>query len=82
MDWASRRVLAWRLSNTLDTCFCLEALAEAMEGYGILEIFNTDQGSQFTSVAYHPPMVRRVDAAEIGPRGQRSVCITLHNSSG
>ena len=43
MDWASRRVLAWRPSNTLDTCFCLEALAEAMEGYGIPEIFNTDQ---------------------------------------
>ena len=52
MDWASRRVLAWRLSNTLDTCFCLEALAEALEGYGIPEIFNTDQGSQFTSVAF------------------------------
>ena len=52
MDWASRRVLAWRLSNTLDTCFCLEALAEALEGYGTPEIFNTDQGSQFTSVAF------------------------------
>ena len=52
MDWASRRVLAWRLSNTLDTCFCLEALAEALEGCGIPEIFNTDQGSQFTSVAF------------------------------
>ena len=52
MDWASRRVLAWRLSNTLDTCFCLEALADALEGNGIPEIFNTDQGSQFTSVAF------------------------------
>ena len=52
MDWASRRVLAWRLSNTLDTCFCLEALADALEGCGIPEIFNTDQGSQFTSVAF------------------------------
>ena len=41
MDWASRRVLAWRLSNTLDTCFCLEALAEALEGYGVPEIFNS-----------------------------------------
>ena len=48
MDWASRRVLAWRLSNTMDTEFCLAALAEALEGYGIPEIFNTDQGSQFT----------------------------------
>ena len=52
MDWASRRVLAWQLSNTLDTAFCLEALAEALAGYGIPEIFNTDQGSQFTSIAF------------------------------
>ena len=49
---ADGRVLAWRLSNTLDTCFCLEALADALEGCGIPEIFNTDQGSQFTSVAF------------------------------
>lgn len=49
MDWASRRVLAWRLSNTLDTSFCLEALQEAIERFGTPEIFNTDQGSQFTS---------------------------------
>ena len=52
MDWASRRVLAWRLSNTMDTEFCLAALAEALEGCGIPEIFNTDQGSQFTSIAF------------------------------
>jgi len=49
MDWASRRVLAWRLSNTLDTSFCAEALREAIARYGCPEIFNTDQGSQFTS---------------------------------
>ena len=49
MDWASRKVLAWRLSNTMDTDFCLEALQEAMARYGTPEIFNTDQGSQFTS---------------------------------
>ena len=52
MHWASRRVLAWRLSNTMDTEFCLAALAGALEGYGIPEIFNTDQGSQFTSIAF------------------------------
>ncbi len=52
MDWATRRVLAWRLSNTMDTEFCLEALSEALERYGTPEIFNTDQGSQFTSVAF------------------------------
>lgn len=49
MDWASRRVLSWRLSNTMDVSFCLEALEEAMAIYGVPEIFNTDQGSQFTS---------------------------------
>jgi putative transposase len=49
MDWASRRVLAWRTSNTLTTDFCVAALEEAMAKYGTPEIFNTDQGSQFTS---------------------------------
>ena len=49
MDWASRKVLAWRLSNTLDAEFCIEALGEALARYGRPEIFNTDQGSQFTS---------------------------------
>ena len=48
MDWASRHVLAWRLSNTMDVSFCVEALQEAMARYGRPEIFNTDQGSQFT----------------------------------
>ncbi len=48
MDWASRRVLSWRLSNTLDAGFCIEALEEALERYDSPEIFNTDQGSQFT----------------------------------
>jgi putative transposase len=49
LDWASRRVLAWRLSNTLTTDFCLEAVQEAMAQFGRPEIFNTDQGCQFTS---------------------------------
>ncbi len=49
IDWYSRRVLAWRLSNTLETGFCLEALQEALRRYRRPEIFNTDQGSQFTS---------------------------------
>jgi len=48
MDWATRRILAWRLSNTLTTDFCIEALEEAIARYGVPEIFNTDQGSQFT----------------------------------
>ena len=51
MDWHSRCVLAWRLSNTLDTDFCVETLREAL-GKGKPEVFNTDQGSQFTSEAF------------------------------
>jgi len=52
IDWHSRYVLAWRLSNTMDTAFCVEALTEALEQHGTPEIFNTDQGSQFTSAAF------------------------------
>jgi len=52
IDWYSRRVLAWRLSNTLDTNFCVEALQEAIASHGTPEIFNSDQGSQFTSEAF------------------------------
>jgi putative transposase len=49
MDWASRKVLSWRVSNTLDTSFCVDALKEALALYGRPQIFNTDQGSQFTA---------------------------------
>jgi putative transposase len=49
IDWATRKVLSWRLSNTLDVSFCVEALEAAIAKYGCPEIFNTDQGSQFTS---------------------------------
>jgi putative transposase len=52
MDWASRAVLSWRLSNTLDADFCVRALDEALARCGRPEIFNTDQGSQFTSAAF------------------------------
>ncbi len=52
MDWATRHVLAWRLSNTMDAAFCVEALGEALSRYGKPEIFNTDQGSQFTSLDF------------------------------
>jgi putative transposase len=52
MDWYSRKVLSWRLSNTLDSCFCIEALQEALQRYGQPDIFNTDQGAQFTSEAF------------------------------
>jgi putative transposase len=52
MDWATRKVLAWRLSNTMDAGFCVAALEEALARFGKPEIFNTDQGSQFTSLAF------------------------------
>jgi putative transposase len=52
MDWSSRAVLAWRLSNTMDVSFCVSALEEALARFGRPEIFNTDQGSQFTSAAF------------------------------
>jgi putative transposase len=52
MDWASRAVLAWRMSNSMDVAFCVSALEEALARFGQPEIFNTDQGSQFTSAAF------------------------------
>ena len=62
MDWASRHVLAWRLSNTLEADFCVEALEEALTRHGKPEIFNTDQGSQFTGFAF----TGRLQAAGVG----------------
>lgn len=52
VDWATRKVRAWRLSNTLDASFCVDALNEAIAIYGKPEIMNTDQGSQFTGAAW------------------------------
>jgi len=52
MDWSSRYVISWRLSNSLDASFCVECLEEALEQEGVPEIFNTDQGSQFTGEAF------------------------------
>jgi putative transposase len=52
MDWFSRKVLSWRISNTMDVQFCLDALEEALESYGHPEVFNSDQGSQFTAQAF------------------------------
>jgi len=59
MDWYSRRVLAWRLSNSLDTSFCVEALEDALARFGQPEIFNTDQGSQFTAEAFTQVLLDR-----------------------
>ena len=52
MDWHSRKILSWRISNTLDSAFCINALEEATSRFGPPEIFNTDQGAQFTSNAF------------------------------
>ncbi len=52
VDWFTRRVLSWRLSITMETAFCIEAVEEALAKFGKPEIFNTDQGSQFTSTAF------------------------------
>ena len=52
IDWYSRKVLAWRVSNTLEGAFCVEGLEDAVQRYGIPEIFNTDQGCQFTADAF------------------------------
>lgn len=59
IDWYSRKVLSWRLSNTMDTHFCIEILEEAMHLYGIPAIFNTDQGSQFTSEAFTDVLIKK-----------------------
>ena len=60
MDWATRRILSWRLSNTMTVDFCIEAVEEAIARYGKPEIFNTDQGSQFTSFEF-TDMLKRHD---------------------
>ena len=52
VDWYSRRVLSWRVSITMETDFCIEAVEEAIHRYGTPDIFNTDQGSQFTNEAF------------------------------
>ena len=61
MDWASRHVLAWRLSNTMDAGFCVEALNATLSKYGKPKIFNTDQGSQFTSFEFTGVLIRLLE---------------------
>ena len=59
IDWYSRRVLSWRLSNTLETSFCVDALHEALARHGQPEIFNTDQGAQFTDKDFTSMLLKR-----------------------
>jgi putative transposase len=70
IDWHSRYVLSWRLSNTLDVSFCLEALQEALESFGTPEIFNSDQGSQFTSAAFTGVLLEHGVAISMDGRGR------------
>ncbi len=70
IDWASRAVLAWRLSNTMDTSFCIAALDEALARYGKPKIFNTDQGSQFTSAAFTGKLAAAGVAISMDGRGR------------
>jgi len=69
IDWFSRRVLAWRLSITMEAAFCVEALEEALARHGRPEIFNTDQGSQFTSEAFTGVLTRSGIAISMDGKG-------------
>ena len=69
VDWFSRRVLSWRLSITLETDFCVEALEEALMRFGRPDIFNTDQGSQFTSIAFTSVLLREKIAISMDGKG-------------
>jgi len=73
IDWYSRKVLSWRLSNTLEVDFCVEALEEALEKYGTPEIFNTDQGSQFTSTDFIGVLEERNIRISMDGRGRQRV---------
>lgn len=70
MDWYSRKVLAWRISNTLDAAFCVDCLEDALRHFGTPDIFNTDQGSQFTSEAFTGALAARGIRISMDGRGR------------
>lgn len=70
IDWYSRKVLSWRLSNTMDAAFCVDALQDALSLYGAPEIFNSDQGSQFTSAAFTGLLKRHEVQISMDGRGR------------
>ena len=74
LDWYSRKVLAWRLSISMDVDFCIEAVQEAIARWGCPEIFNTDQGSQFTSQAFTQMLKDRGIAISMDGRGSSATC--------
>jgi putative transposase len=69
LDWASRRVLSWRLSITMEAAFCVEALEEAMARHGKPDVFNTDQGSQFTGAAFTGVLTKNAIAISMDGKG-------------
>ncbi len=70
IDWYSRRVLAWRLSNTMDSDFCVDCLQDALQNHGTPEIFNSDQGSQFTSAAFTKVLLEQEITISMDGRGR------------
>ena len=70
IDWYSRKVLSWRLSNTMDTGFCVDCLEEAINDYGSPEIFNSDQGSQFTSECFTGVLIENGITISMDGRGR------------
>ena len=70
LDWYSRKVLSWRISNTMDAAFCIDALTEALEHHGAPEIFNSDQGSQYTSKAFIDVLKEHHVAISMDGRGR------------
>jgi putative transposase len=70
MDWYTRRVLSWRIANTMDSHFCVEAVEEAVAKFGLPEIFNTDQGSQFTDDDFTSPLLDRGVKVSMDGRGR------------
>jgi putative transposase len=82
IDWFSRKVLAWRLSITMDVGFCIEAVEEAMARYGKPEIFNTDQGSQFTSRAFTTMLIGNGVAISMDGKGLGGTTSSSNASGG
>ena len=70
IDWYSRKVLSWRISNSMDASFCVECLEDALRGYGKPDIFNSDQGSQFTSLAFKGVLQREDIIISMDGRGR------------
>lgn len=70
IDWYSRKILSWRLSNTMDAGFCVDCLEEAIKDYGTPEIFNTDQGSQFTSDSFTGVLIKNNIMISMDGRGR------------